>query len=46
MTRRLLKEGALIEARTVNRDWRANPHSGTGALRAGAPPGGDRMACW
>ena len=46
LTRRLLKGGALIEARTVNRDRRANLHSWTGALRSGAPPGGDRLTCW
>ena len=45
LTRRLVKKGALIEARTVNRDWSANPHSGTSALRAGALPGGDRLTC-
>ena len=45
LTRQLLKEGTTIDARIVNRDRSANPHFGTGALRASAPPGGDRLNC-
>ena len=45
LTRQLLKEGTTIDARIVNRDRSANPHFWNGALRSGAPPGGDRLTC-
>ena len=46
LTRPTAEGGAPVEARTVNRDRSANTHPWTGALRSGAPPGGDRLTCW
>ena len=30
---------------SVNRDWSANPHPWTGALRSGTSPSGDGLTC-